>query len=131
MNGNFLNHKKNPLIVITGGPRVKAVTLLAFYSRADFIEIIEPGHPLVSYPQTQKPTIICCDPIILSSCSTDQNNSLFLYLRPLTLWIIIPMWVVRNLTWSISLFLLYSCFSSHWNIPTSFTMVCYHISTCI
>lgn len=27
MNGNFLNHKKNPLIVITRGPQGKAVTL--------------------------------------------------------------------------------------------------------
>lgn len=98
-------------------------TLLPFYSHAAVIEIIESGHSSVSYHQTQRTTIICSDPIILSSCSTDQKNYLFLYLRPFTFWIIKPMCVVRNLTWSICLFLLYLCFSSHWNSPISFTIV--------
>lgn len=100
---------------------------LAFYSPANFLQQIEPGCPSVSYHQMCKLTIICSDsisfPLVKQTRTSVFFFFFFLFKVNFMLLKIIPMCIVRNLTESIKLILIYSCFPTHCNIPISLTIV--------
>ena len=73
-----------------------------------------------------KLTIICSDSIsfpLVKQTRTSVFFFFFLFKVNFMLLKIIPMCIVRNLTESIKLILIYSCFPTHCNIPISLTIV--------
>lgn len=95
------------------------ILLLTFYSKSNQDALQFPTTKCVNLPSSA----LIPFPSLLLNRPEQVSFFFFLFKVNFMLLKIIPMCIVRNLTESIKLILIYSCFPTHCNIPISLTIV--------